>query len=381
MVLRYFLGLVASHIFLHSSFAWALGSPEFDFSTDCNQSQNAAVISFNGDILIHDGLYQYVAKGSKDFSVLWNKTNGLRQKADFSVGNLEGPAAMGIDIHGKDHGDVGFTYDKFIYSGTNFSFNFHPRIMGDLKKTGYDLVSTANNHSLDRRAIGIDRTLQAASAAGIMTVGTRASSNQSGEFYKVVNINGVSVAFIACTEMTNGMPDNKNQVLFCYKNADKVSSLVSQLSQQPSVDAVVVLPHWGDEYQPLPNSAQKSFARKWLDSGAIAVVGSHPHVLQPWEKYVTPDGRETVIMYSLGNFLAYQAHLERKTGVVTYLGLSKEGSRTKISAVGFSPTYRDGFQVAPVTNMPTAMANLIAKKFGQTNRVKPQDRLGAQFCR
>lgn len=374
-----YLVLFGALLQLQSWAALAQSSKDLTFATDCRRSQRSAVISFIGDILVHDGLYRYVRNGRQDFSVLWQKVNPLLRKADFSVGNLEGPAAMGIDKNGRDHGDVGFTYDKVIYCGTDFSFNFHPRIMGDLKKSGYDLLSTANNHSLDRFGIGIDRTLQAAANADMMVVGTRGSAS-TAEFYKVTNIRGINVAFISCTEMTNGIPDKKNQVLFCYRNPEKVSSLVSSLSQDPNIDAVIVLPHWGQEYKPLPDSSQKSYARKWLDAGAAAVVGSHPHVLQPWEKYVTRDGRETVIMYSLGNFLAYQAGLEKKTGVVTYLGLSKEGSRTKVSAVGYTPTYREGFEVAPVANTG-AIGELARANFGSLNHVPVKESLGASFCK
>ena len=301
--------------------SFAAENRDLNFSTPCSSGNDVAVVSVVGDILIHDGIYSAIAAGKQDFSEIWRKVVPLFTKADFSMANLEGPAALGIDVNGRDHGDVGFTYDKNIYSGTNFSFNYHPRILSDLKRSGIDLLTVANNHSLDRKAIGIDRTLEAASKINLPTVGARSSKDRSGEFHRIVNIQGLNVAVIGCTEMTNGNPDSAQQLLWCYKNASQIEATIRELKGRSDIHAILVYPHWGQEYSNNPDSSQRTYARRFLDAGATAVIGSHPHVLQPWEKYVTRDGRETLIAYSLGNFVAYQRGVDKKTGVVLYLGL------------------------------------------------------------
>lgn len=374
-------GLVMAALIGISSVSFA-GPRDLSFSASCNPS-SAAVLSFSGDILIHNDLYTTVMKSrSQDFSQLWQKTNVLISKADFSVANLEGPAGLGVDKNGRDNGDVGFTYDLNIYSGTKFSFNYHPRILQDLKNSGYDLLTTANNHALDRSSLGIDRTLEGAAQVGIPTVGTRHSQDRNGSYYQVATIKGLNVAFIACTEMTNGISDRKDQVLYCYKHGEKIKTLITQLKQQSSIDAIIVLPHWGVEYEALPEKNQTSYARKFLEAGATAVIGSHPHVLQPWEKYVTSDGRETLILYSLGNFLAFQAGMEKKTGVVAYLGLSKNGGVTQISGVAYAPTYRDGYEVFPLNNsgLSKDMLSHYDANFGLSSRVQTQESLETKIC-
>lgn len=358
-------------------------SPDLTYAEPCRPGNDYATFSVVGDILIHDLLYQAVYSGSKNFSQIWRKTDPLIRKADFSMGNLEGPAALGVDKYGKDHGDVGFTYDRVIYSGTHFSFNFHPRILGDLQSSGYDLLTMANNHSLDRGWLGIDKTVLAARQQGLPIVGIRHSEEHNASFHRIVKINNLRVAFIGCTEMLNGHEDGKEQVLLCYRDANKIVQLIRDLMGPSGVDAVIVMPHWGSEYQHVPGSRQKHHARLFLEAGAVAIFGSHPHVLQPWEKYVTKDGRETLIAYSLGNFAAGQAGIEKKTGVVTYLGLTKSsGGRARIFGVAYTPTYREGAELFPVSSKNFAEARSHASLFfGTKTFLEPSLPLVPQLCR
>lgn len=354
---------------------------DLSFNADCLRANDRATISFVGDILVHKAIYESVVKNSKRFASTWKRTIPYFSKADFSVGNLEGPAAMGIDAKGKDHGDIGFVYDGVVYSGTNFVFNYHPQILAELNQSGFDLLTLANNHALDRRSIGIDRTLQAAQAYKMPTMGTRMSKDTNGEFHRVMDINHIRVAFIACTEATNGMPDPANQVLRCYED-ERLMKAIRDLSSRSDIDALIVYPHWGDEYAPAPNKNQKIYARKYLEAGATAIIGSHPHVLQPWEMYRTKDGRETLIAYSLGNFLAGQPGLEKQTGAIIYMGLSKEGpGKAKIFGVGYTPTYRDGFEIYPIeSGGKTDVLNHAAKYFGTNGRLDLATTLEQKFC-
>ncbi|QDK36695.1 CapA family protein [Bdellovibrio sp. NC01] len=357
-------------------------SKDISFSTKCDTRNDIATVSFVGDVLIHKPLYEIVVNDTKKFSQIWKRTNPLIQKADLSLANLEGPAAMGIDRKGRDHGDIGFVYDGEVYSGTNMLFNYHPQILKDLKDSGYDLLTVANNHSLDRGSMGIDKTLQAARAIGLPTVGTRLSSERNADFYQIAKVKGLNVAVVGCTEMTNGSFDSKDQILNCYKDGRAVQ-IVKDLAARSDVDAVIVFPHWGQEYQPLPDSSQVVFAHRFLEAGAVAVVGSHPHVVQPWEKYVTQDGRETLVVYSLGNFVAAQKDVERKTGPIVYLGLSKEGSqKAKVFGVAYTPTFRVSAELFPVGKDGNKdVLAYAAKNFGTVNRLEPSSNLLEKICK
>ncbi|MBV2168593.1 MAG: CapA family protein [Bdellovibrio sp.] len=357
-------------------------SLDLSYETPCDSRNDLITLSFVGDILIHQALYRSVVAGSQHFSQIWKKTDGLINKADISVGNMEGPAALVVDLQGRDHGDIGFVYDGDVYSGTNFLFNYHPRILSDLKKSGYDLLTIANNHVLDRHSLGIDKTIMAARQLSLPVVGARSSEERNASFYQIVQMQNMRIAFIGCTEMTNGNPDTKDQVLFCYRNPKRILTLIQEISSRPEVDALVVLPHWGREYASTPEAQQKSYAKQYLEAGASVVMGSHPHVLQPWQKYVTHDGRETLIGYSLGNFVAGQYGLARKTGVVAYVGLSKEGSqKAKIFGVGYTPTYREGNEVFPIGGRDSrGVLNHVASFFGSQRRIEPAGTLREALC-
>lgn len=353
---------------------------DLNYSTTCTNENTEAIVSFVGDILIHQYLYKDVAEESKHFDQIWKLTNPLFQKADFSVGNLEGPAALGIDRDGIDHGDIGFVYDGEVYSGTNFLFNYHPRIFSDLKNSGFDLLTSANNHALDRKSIGVDKTILSSRASGIPTVGTRLSYELNADFYKIVSVKNMKLAFLGCSEVMNE-PDSKGQVLNC-ENTLEVLQNIKKLKSRPEVDGVIILTHWGVEYSHTPTKYQKEVAKRFLDAGAIAVVGSHPHVLQPWEKYVTRDGRETLIIYSLGNFVAGQGGLERKTGTVAYMGLSKnENQKAKIFGVGYTPTYRIDTHLVPIGSKDSQdVLNHTKLMYGSKARIEPDGNLRSVIC-
>ncbi len=274
----------------------------------------------------------------------------LFKKADYMVVNLEGPTAMGITKDLKDLGDVGFTYDRNVYSGTNFLFNFHPQVLTDLQNSGVDLVSNANNHSLDRGSIGINRTVEAAESLNVPVVGIKHTQATAPLNYYVANIQGYRVAFISCTEMTNGFVDKKKQLLYCYQDAAQIEKEIRELSARGDVDGVIVMPHWGTEYKATPDKAQRAHAQRFLEAGALAIIGSHPHVLQPVEHVTTSDGRKAIVAYSMGNFLAYQKDLNRKTGAVLYLRLQrKPQGQVQLMSTYYTPTYRDALQVLPAT--------------------------------
>merc|ERR1712232_509038 len=98
----------------------------------------------------------------------------------------------------------------------------------------------------------------------------------------------------------------------------------------------MVTPHWGAEYGDGPNSTQISQARKWLEAGALAVIGNHPHVTQEAQVYTTRDNRKTLIAYSLGNFVSHQGfrtvgvtpqgELAKRASAFLLMGLSKSGN-------------------------------------------------------
>jgi poly-gamma-glutamate capsule biosynthesis protein CapA/YwtB (metallophosphatase superfamily) len=284
-----------------------------------------------GDVLIHRPLY---IKGHQaGFESLWQEAAPYIQNADIAYANLEGPIAAGVNENGHIVKDA-----TQVYTGYP-SFNYPPALGIALKNSGFDIVSTANNHALDRFSIGIDKTSALLKQIGIAHMGTRAKDSDAS-WVAITEKNGIKIAWIACTQHTNDNPDKYHQILHCFNTQDKnyILSTIRKLTQ--TMDAIIITPHWGEEYQHQPNKQQRNFAHQVLEAGATAVIGSHPHVLQPLEQYVTTDGRSTIIMYSLGNFISYQGSPATRSTIILLLGLTKMNTgKTIINGVRFVPMY------------------------------------------
>lgn len=332
----------------------AAANQEVKFKKACEDGESIT-ISAVGDILLHETL-QRRAVSEQSFSGLWENIIPYFEAVDYSYGNLESPAAKGIDKKGNKVRDPGFVYDGKVYSSYPL-FNYYPSVIRDLKRSGLDIVSTANNHSLDRLSIGVDETVKAIYEEELEFIGTRHSdakkADKLSDWYKVTNIKGIKVAWVACTFIMNyPMTDVNDQVMYCHseKGKARIDKIIAE--QKKKVDAIIITPHWGAEYNSTPNQKQKDAARDWIEKGATAVIGSHPHVLQPMEKITAKDGREGFVIYSLGNFVSNQGGkigecagektcLDRKiaqrTSIALFLGLTKNSKGTFINGVKALP--------------------------------------------
>ena len=148
-------------------------------------------------------------------------------------------------------------------------------------------------------------------------------------------------------------------------------------------------PHWGEEYKSKPTKKQKSLAKSWLDAGALAVLGTHPHVVQHWKKYTTKDGRETLIVYSLGNFVSNQGppngqghkFSPKQATPIVYLGLSFNNKNAWINGVRYVPAYmrnrHTNYKKLFVSNLPskkkTATLEHLRRHFG-SKRISYSDK-------
>lgn len=299
--------------------------PMLTFSTPLIREETLTIAAV-GDVLLHEPLQAYAAEQPDGLQSLLRPVADLLAGADITFGNLEGPAAAGVYNTGREaKGLLETRYDGRVYTGYPM-FNYHPSVVSDLKTLGFDVMTVANNHSLDRHALGVDRTIEAFQTAGLPFTGTRHRDAMSAPWYSVTTtlLNGRArrIAWLGCTYGTNEIPDPYGQVLNCFDQEDEVLALVAQLAADPLIDAVMVAPHWGREYRHDPTDRQRQWAKDVLDAGALAILGSHPHVLEPMESYLTKDGRETFVAFSLGNFISGQASLARRSSVILLLALT-----------------------------------------------------------
>ena len=197
-----------------------------------------------------------------------------------------------------------------------------------LQNSGLDLLSVANNHSLDAGSAGLEYTVRALEKAGISVVGAGRDLD-SAYSAVILTAKGIRLAFIGL----NGIP-YPNQTAQAVEpegwqvaNWDAEIAVKSIQSACQHADAVVLLIHWGDEYEPKPGLAQRLKAADLIEIGADVVVGSHSHTPQETEIYVSPElpNKRGFIAYSLGNFVFDQADPRAQKGLALWFGFDDQG--------------------------------------------------------
>ena len=277
-------------------------------------------MSVIGDIMCHDVQYKdaYNSETKEyDFSYVFSDVEYYLQTADISVGNLETTFA------GKEVG-----YSNYP------TFNTPEALGYNLKKLGIDVLSTANNHSLDKRYNGLVSTLNYLDDAGIAHTGTYSSPEAQNEIL-IQNVKGIKIAFLSFTYGTNGIPVPSGKE-YCINLIDK--NLIKhqiELAKAKSPDLLCVFMHWGEEYVIKQNSTQENLADFLFENGIDVILGGHPHVLQPMEKrtITLPDGstKDGFVIYSLGNFISGQKKENTKTSAILNLTFTKNGETGKMS--------------------------------------------------
>jgi len=248
-----------------------------------------------GDIMMHSPQIPAAydpETGTYSFDHYFERVIPLLQ-GDWVIANLETPLA------GEDAGG---------YSGYPL-FNAPEQLAEALKNAGFGIVSTANNHSLDRRETGVLRTLEHVRAHGLVPVGTHASPEEAEEI-RIITRHGIRMAFLAYTYGTNGIPiPEGKEYLINLIDEEKMKADIAR-AREAGADLVTVSVHFGHEYHLEPSAEQKELARKLVAFGADIILGSHPHVPQPYEHIaaVGENGalREGIVIYSLGNFISNQ---------------------------------------------------------------------------
>lgn len=284
-----------------------------------------------GDIMCHNTQYMdaYDSKTKLyDFTHVFTNISDKLQKADLTIGNLETTFA------GSDRG-----YSSYP------TFNTPDALAVNLRALGFDVLCTANNHSLDKGFSGITRTLDILDENDISHMGTYATEEASQEIL-VKEVNGIKIAMLAYTYGTNGIPIPKGKD-FCVNLIDK-EKIKSDLekAKELDVDLISVNMHWGAEYRLKPTEEQKQLADFLFQNGVDIILGSHPHVLEPMEKrtITLDDGteKEVFLIYSLGNFVSGQTKQYTNMSIILDLEITKHAEgNISIDKVEYTPIYVD----------------------------------------
>jgi len=291
---------------------------------------NSKIVIFAvGDIMLDRGVEYMVEKyGEGDFKFPFLKITDVLKKADLLFGNLESVIS-----------------DKGIKVGSIYSFRAEPEAIEGLTYAGFNILSVANNHIFDYGREAMEDNFKRLKEAGIDYVGGGFNEKEVRSGI-IKEIKGTKIIFLAYNNLGSEYwraTETKSGIGWLDEKIKEDIKLAKEKS-----DLVIVSFHWGEEYQNQPNDEQKYFAHLAIDSGADLVIGHHPHVIQPIEKY-----KGGWMAYSLGNFV-FDQYFSEETMKGLMLEIAIENKKIKETIpreIKISQKYRPA--IDPVRGLPT----------------------------
>lgn len=261
-------------------------SVEVETKKDFTQTVSVAAC---GDVLIYDDNYRHFTQNGsvEDFFAMVEPVCSSIRAVDVAICNQE--AMTG----GRTLGLSGYPY-----------FNAPFELVEALRRGGFDIFATANNHSLDRGQKGIDAAVDYYCKNGVLFHGTASQGKDPlSPLYFVVK--DITFGLLSLTDITNIQFPQPSPVAHT-KNRVRLREVLQEASQR--CDFVIVLLHYGEEYLLEPLEIHRELFQFLIDNGADLIYGNHAHVIQPFEIFPSPKG-EAYVFWGLGNFIGWMKHL------------------------------------------------------------------------
>lgn len=293
----------------------------------------SATLNFVGDISLDDEMLEaFRTENGYDFNPLFRRIVPRLISADLTVGNLEGniTPADSVGAH-----------------------NYPSALLSALYAAGFDILQTANSYSIQNGITGLSATKQAIEGAGMNALGTWSSEDdRKSNGVLIREVNGIRIAFLGFTKGVNNLrvPAGAEYcVNLLYSDYDTNYSKIARSAITSAVeeaklwapDVIVVMVHWGSEYDKETADSQKEIAKLLFSSGANLIIGSHSHHVGRMELY-SRDIRSmggNFIAYSLGDFVSTADNSASRNGCVLSVNIVKDGDGVRIRELQYAPTY------------------------------------------
>jgi poly-gamma-glutamate capsule biosynthesis protein CapA/YwtB (metallophosphatase superfamily) len=266
----------------------------------CKPDNGALKIYFTGDLLLDRGVREQIDK--EGVAALFTGVRPLFADADAVVANLECPVT-------KVHAPINKRY----------IFRAEPEYLPEIKKAGITHLVMANNHTYDQGRAGLRDTYDNLIHSQLVPVGY--GGNQDDACKPVIIQKGaIKVALFSSVLLTlEGWPYLPDSSGVCQATVDELAARIKAFRKANDPCKVVVILHWGAEFQESPTPQQRVQAQQLADAGADAIIGHHPHVIQSKTVY-----KGKPVFYSLGNFIFDQNYPAAKKGLLVKLTFSKD---------------------------------------------------------
>lgn len=283
-----------------------------------------------GDNLIHEPIYRYGLQGNDEagetgtdvtgFDFLYENVRDVIAENDIAVINQETPLVGEPSLYGD--------YPRF---GT-------PVQVGEaIVNAGFDVVTCATNHALDRGKEGVNTTKSFFRDNQVMCLGIQAEEDRDYHPYEILARNGIRFALLNYTYGTNGirMPEENPNMVHLLDDENKIASDIKMAGAES--DFVIVFVHWGTENTGAPDEFQRKWTQLFADCKVDVVIGTHPHAIQPYELLRDDEGHEMLVYYSIGNYISAQPEESCVKGGMAAFTVSLTAEGFRVTEYGFRP--------------------------------------------
>ncbi len=294
---------------------------------------------------------------------------GIRQRvssADLAIANLETLVASGYPYTGRK--------PRSGYTRINAPDSF----LSAVKSCGFDVLTTANNHTYDYKADGIVKTMKKLDQFGLFHTGAYAA--QTDKKPLICDVKGVRIGIVAYTDVLNNRPSGADAHMIDIYSESRVSADIAS-ARKGGADFVIVYMHWGRENTHKITGRQQTAARFIANAGADMILGSHSHCVQPFAYIKTARGNVPVI-YSMGNLVSSMSRSINKDGVLVTIVLEKNPDTgvTKIVKMTYLPTFCTTTSAGKFVVMPASAAAAASSKALKSSRARTLKVLGSHVA-
>ena len=284
------------------------------------ESEKTVTLAAVGDALIHENILNSGKQkdGSYNYDAIFEHMKEYLEKFDVKIINQE----------------TIFVYDSKKFGGYP-SFGTPVEVGDAMRAAGFNMITCATNHAYDRGAIGIQNTLDywKKYKDSVLVTGIY-GSQEDYDTLSIREYNGIKIAFLNYTTLLNSGAKKEPYYIRMYKEAAALKEIKAAKTQ---ADFVIVLPHWGVEYEHEPSESQEKMAKKMAEAGADVIIGCHPHVVQPMKVIKTSDGRRVPCYYSLGNFVSNMFWFKCQLEGMAELEIVKWNGETTLKSAVYTP--------------------------------------------
>lgn len=307
----------------------ALNNEVFNANIDLSEEEKIAIesemkrdITLNitaiGNILCENDMLNSVKNKDYDFSEIFSNIKNYTFNSDLTLASIETNFVSGA------------------YSGSG-KYNSPKNLAQELKNIGTDITFLANNHAVDYGINGIKETNNTLKEIGFQTVGTKA--NEEDRQILIYECRSVKIAFLSYTYGTN----QKEAGYEKYININNKENILEDIekAKEQGAEYIIASMHWGNAFGSKINNTQKELSEFLINSGVDIILGNHPSSIQKMETRVNNEGKDVLIVNSLGNFISSEDSQNSNLGMILNLELVKiiEDGKVYLNKVTYVPTY------------------------------------------